>query len=133
MKIRKFKIIKNSSCDLIYFNSIKNFIQKAERVFFLISHRSCQRGNHAHKKCTQYIYSLSTKIHLTLDNGTGDKKIILKYGEILKVEPLIWIKIQLKKNQIVGVFSDKKYSKDDYIRNYKQFHNLIKKNKPRLK
>ncbi len=123
---RKFKIIKNSNCDLVYFNSIKNFIQNNERVFFLISNRKCQRGNHAHKKCTQYIFSLSTKIHLTLDSGTGGKKIILKYGEILKVRPLVWIKIQFKKNQILGVFSDKKYSKNDYIRNYKQFLKLVK-------
>tara|TARA_B100001540_G_C15755586_1_gene619205 strand:+ start:920 stop:1315 length:396 start_codon:yes stop_codon:yes gene_type:complete len=127
--ITKFSKIESTSCDLIFFNRINSYIKKLERVFFLISKRSCVRGNHAHKKCSQFFFSLKSNVTLLTNDGKNEKKIILKYGEIIKIKPLIWVKVKLKKNQIVGVLCNKKYAKNDYIRDFNYFLKLIKKQK----
>ena len=127
IKFSNFTRIKSSKCELIYFNKIKNFIRNLERVFFLIAKKECVRGNHAHKKCSQFFFSLGSSTKIYLDDGKKEKIILLRSGEIIKVHPLIWVKVKLKKNQIVGVFCNKKYTHTDYIRNYKNFMKIIKK------
>ena len=127
MKINflKFTKVKNTKCDLIFFNKIKSNIKNFERVFFLIAKEKCIRGNHAHKKCSQFFISLKDTIKMELDDGKKKKQIQLKPGHIIKIKPLIWVKVYLKKNQIVCVLCDKKYSFKEYIRNYKDFKKII--------
>ena len=69
MKINflKFTKVKNTKCDLIFFNKIKSNIKNFERVFFLIAKEKCIRGNHAHKKCSQFFISLKDTIKMELD------------------------------------------------------------------
>jgi len=126
-KTSKFIKVSNAKCDLIFFNKIRSFIKNLDRVFFLIGKKNCTRGDHAHKECTQFFFSLKSNVTIIANNGKKEKKIILKYGQIIKIEPLTWVKIRLDKGQIVGVFCNKKYSKKDYIRNYNNFLKLIKK------
>ena len=52
------------------------------------------------------------------------RQIQLKQGHIVKIKPMIWVKVYLKKNQIVCVICDKKYSLKEYIRNYKVFKKI---------
>lgn len=124
LKFSKFTRIKSSKCDLIYFNKIKSYIKNFERFFFLIAKRDCIRGNHAHKKCSQFFISLKDTIKMEIEDGTKKKKIQLKPGNIVKIKPLTWVKVHLKKNQIVCVICDEKYSPKEYIRNYDEFKNL---------
>lgn len=127
LKFSKFTRIRSPKCDLIFFNKVKSYIKNFERIFFLIAKKECVRGNHAHKKCSQFFFSVNSNIKIYLDNGIKEKVILLKSGEIKKVDPLIWVRVKLKKNQILGVFCNKRYSKNDYIRNYQFFKNYIKK------
>ena len=108
--------------------SFKNDIPfKTKRIFLIYGNKNFVRGNHAHKKCSQFFFPLNSNIKIYLDNGIKEKEILLKHGEIKRVDPLTWVRVKLKKNQIIGVFCNKKYSKNDYIRNYKNFKNYIKK------
>ena len=125
LKFSKFTKIKSPNCDLIFFNKIKSYIKNFERVFFLIAKKECVRGNHAHKKCSQFFVSLKDTIKIELDDGAKKRQIQLKQGHIVKIKPMIWVKVYLKKNQIVCVICDKKYSLKEYIRNYKVFKKLI--------
>ena len=125
LKFSKFTKIKSPKCDLIFFNKIKSYIKNFERVFFLIAKKECVRGNHAHKKCSQFFVSLKDTIKIELDDGAKKRQIKLKQGHIVKIKPMIWVKVYLKKNQIVCVICDKKYSLKEYIRNYKVFKKLI--------
>ncbi len=125
LKFSKFTKIKNPKCDLIFFNKIKSYIKNFERVFFLIAKKECVRGNHAHKKCSQFFISIKDTIKIELDDGAKKRQIQLEQGHILKIKPMIWVKVHLKKNQIVCVICDKKYSLKEYIRNYKVFKKLI--------
>lgn len=125
LKFSKFTKIKSPKCDLIFFNKIKSYIKNFERVFFLIAKKECVRGNHAHKKCSQFFISIKDTIKIELDDGAKKRQIQLEQGHILKIKPMIWVKVYLKKNQIVCVICDKKYSLKEYIRNYKVFKKLI--------
>ena len=127
MKINYFTKIKEKKCDLIFFNQLKTFVKNAERVFFLSAKKNCIRGNHAHKICSQYLISINGNIKIKIDNGKIKKDIIIKeLKEMIKIKPMTWLTINLKKNQKLCVICDKKYSKKEYIRDYEIF-NKIKK------
>lgn len=108
----------------------KNEIPKInfKRIFFVSCNESTTRGNHAHKKCYQFMFSLIGKIKLTFNDGLKKKEIIIKpqkYGFL--VPPTIWSSQQyLDKNSILGVICDRNFEEKDYIRNYKKFEKIYK-------
>lgn len=128
IKFQKVYKISDPSCKLIYFNKIKKLIKTPERVFFLKAKKNCMRGNHAHKDCSQFLFSINGNIKIHIDDGKKIKICNLKFGNILRIKPLNWLKIYLKKNQILAVICDKQYSKNEYIRDYKKFHRLVNRN-----
>lgn len=123
-KFSKFTKIKSQNCNLFFFNKFKKFIKTPERIFFLKALKNCFRGNHAHKKCSQFLFSINGNIEIYVDNGKKETKINLKFGTILKIEPMNWLRIKLKKDQILAVLCDKPYSKNEYIRDYKKFKKI---------
>ena len=111
--------------------SFKNDIPfKTKRIFLIYGNKNFVRGNHAHKKCSQFFIPVSGKIELTYTNAVSSKKIILesnkKKGILLK--PLTWCKISFKtKNAIIMVFCDREYEFNDYIEKYSEFKKMIRK------
>ena len=126
-RTKKIKKIYNNSCDLIYLNKIIKLVKKPERIFFLKAKKDCIRGNHAHKVCSQLFISIHGSIKILVDNGKKIKTYNLKSSSFLKIKPLNWVKVSLKKNQILCVICDKPYSESEYIRDYKNFKKLINK------
>jgi hypothetical protein len=123
----KVKTIKNIICKLHILENLKKKF-KIERIFFLSPSRKCLRGDHAHKICTQIFLSLKGNIEITIENKHGIKKIKLPaFKKALKVPPLNWVKINLKKKQLLMVICNKKFSEKEYIRNYSTFLEQIKK------
>ncbi len=124
IEFRKVKKKSKKDCSLYFFNSIRSFIKRPERVFYLNSNKMCIRGNHAHKICNQFFLPINDSIKIEIDNGKIKKKVMLKPDKIYKIKPLIWVRVLMKKNQTILVICDKKYSKKEYIRNYKEFLQL---------
>ena len=106
----------------------KNEIPKInfKRIFFVSCNKSTTRGNHAHKKCYQFMFSLMGKIKLIFDDGLKKKEIIIepkKNGFL--VPPTIWSSQKyLNKNSMLGVICDRNFEAKDYIRNYKEFKKI---------
>ncbi len=125
---KKLNKISGKECDLFFFNKLGSFIKTPKRIFFLKAKKNCIRGNHAHKFCKQYFFSINHEIELLIDNGKSERKLKLIPGSYAKINPLNWVKVRLKKNQLVIVICDKNYSKNEYIRNYKTFKKLAAKN-----
>ena len=66
---------------------------------------------------------------MSIENKKGVKKVLLKeFKNILKVPPINWVKVEMKKNQLLMVICNKKFSEKEYIRDYKKFLIKIKKN-----
>jgi len=124
-----FKIIKNNFKSKILILDKINKRLKVKRIFFLLANRKIQRGDHAHRKCTQAFFSVrgSFSINCNYINGKK-KKFYIKPGEKLKViQPLTWIKVYLKKGDICGVLCDRYYEESDYIRDYEEFRKISNK------
>ena len=66
MKIKKisFKQYTKKSGRLFPIAFNKNFPFSPKRIFFIYGKKNFIRGNHAHKKCTQFFVPISGKIKL---------------------------------------------------------------------
>ena len=129
MNKTKFKVFKKKSGTLVPFSLKKNFPIKVKRIFIINGKKNFIRGDHAHKKCSQFLFPLLGKIKIDCTSRKGRKSIILdfkkKEGYLLK--PKTWCKIKfLTKNAILMVACDMEYKFNDYIEKYKDFLKIIK-------
>jgi hypothetical protein len=123
----RIKNIKKKLCDIFILQNLKKIKFNTERIFFLKSKKECVRGNHAHRECTQIFLSVKGNIELLINNKNGTKKILLKqFVNILKVPPLNWVTVKMKKDQLLMVLCDKKFSNKEYIKKYDEFLKIIK-------
>ena len=130
MRKIKFKSFKKKSGTLIAFSLIKDFPIKVKRIFVINGKKNFTRGNHAHKKCSQFVFPVLGKIKIDCISKKGEKKIILDFnkreGYLLK--PKTWCKIKfLTKNAVLLVACDMEYKFNDYIEDYSEFLKIIKK------
>ena len=100
------------------------------RIFNVCANKGDKRGEHAHKKCSQFVVPIYGRIDLEIEDKINKKKITLnhkkKQGYLLK--PKTWCKIKFKSNHsILMIFCDREYEFKDYIESYKEFINIIKK------
>ena len=128
--IKKYKIknIKNNNGIISVFDQ-KDINQiNFKRIFFVQSNNSNIRGNHAHKRCYQFMFSIFGRIKVNLDDGIKQKKILLepmKYGYL--IPPSIWAKQKyLGEKSVLGIICSKSFNEKDYIRNYEQFKKIYK-------
>ena len=130
MKKIKFKSFKKKSGSLIAFSLEDNFPIKVKRIFIINGKKNFVRGDHAHKKCSQFLFPILGKIKIECTSEKYKKKIILNYkknaGYLAK--PRTWLKIKfLTKNAILMVACDKEYDFKDYIEKFSDFLKIIKK------
>ena len=132
MKKFKFRSFRKKSGKLTPFSLRKNFPIRVKRIFIINGEKNFVRGDHAHKKCSQFVYSILGKIRIELISKKEKKTIILNHnnneGYLLK--PKTWCKIKfLTKNAILLVACDMEYQFNDYIEKYSDFLKIIKKKK----
>ena len=131
MKKIKFKSFKKKSGTLIPFSLKRDFPLKL-KDFSNKWTKNFVRGDHAHKKCSQFIYPILGKIKVNCISSKGKKVIILndKKREGFLLKPKTWCKIKfLTRYAILLVACDMEYKFDDYIEDYSEFLKIIKKNK----
>ena len=124
IKINRFS---SKEVNLFFINKLNSKIKNLNRVFFLVSKKKCVRGNHAHKVCAQYLISIKGNIKIEKEHfGKISKTTILEFKEIVKIKPKTWLKVHMKRNQILCVFCDKDFDQKEYIHNYKDFKKIKK-------
>ncbi|MEC8218015.1 MAG: FdtA/QdtA family cupin domain-containing protein [Pseudomonadota bacterium] len=99
-----------------------NLPYKIKRVF-TISSKNIRRGNHAHKKCNQFLVCVQGSLKLTLDDSKVKKELSLdsNSGGIL-IPAGIWsYQDYLNETTTINVFCDHEYDESDYIRDYEEF------------
>lgn len=130
MIIKKIKIPKFKSEDgmlsIIEGNNILPF--NIKRVFFVNAKKNIIRGNHAHKKCTQFFLCLNKTIEVKFDDGTQKRKVLLQNNQIgVLVPPKIWSsQVYLDNDSIMAVFCNLKFDEKEYLRNYSDFLKFIR-------
>lgn len=87
------------------------------------------RGAHAHKECHQFLVAASGAFEVLLDDGVNKRTVLLNrpfYG--LHVPPGIWAAEQgFSSGSICLVLASRGYEADDYIRDYDEYLEYIKK------
>lgn len=88
-----------------------------KRVFTIKSHNDeLTRGNHAHKKCWQFIFPESNYLHLEYKNTLESKNIKVCVGEGIIIPPWNWCSIKFpSKHTTAIVLCSEPYDPEEYI------------------
>ena len=131
-KIKKFKIktytAKTGKLTPISFD--KQFPIQIKRIFFLYGKKNKVRGNHAHKKCSQFFFAISGKVILNIKTLTTKKKIVLNHLSKIAVlvPPKYWCNVKfVNKNSILMVACDQYYNFNDYLETFDIYKKYLAK------
>lgn len=87
------------------------------------------RGEHAHKVCHQFLIALHGSLHVITDNGSSRDEFVLDsptWG--LHIPSGVWgIQYKHSDDCVLLVLASEKYEAADYIRNYDEYLEYIKK------
>ncbi len=102
-----------------------------KRIYYITDVASCSviRGNHAHKQLRQLLFCVGGSCEITLDNGVDRMTVILDDpGKILYIRPCLWREIsKFSKNATLIVLASDEYNEQDYIRDYEEFKEYVRK------
>lgn len=107
----------------------------AQRIFLTYGIPSLStRGEHAHRLCEQFLVCVHGECHLSVDDGENREEFCLNrptFGVL--VPPMVWAQEHLHSaDSVLLVLASRPYEADDYIRDYREFTNMVKawKTKP---
>ena len=108
----------------------KQFPMKVKRVFFLYGKKNKIRGEHAHKKCSQFFIPIQGKFILNIKTPKTKKNFVLDHlsKNALLVPPKYWCGVKfINKNSILMVACDKYYNFNDYIGSFNKYKKYLNK------
>jgi len=81
------------------------------------------RGEHAHRRCQQFLVCLRGSLSVVVDDGRSSEEIVLDRPSIgLYVPPMTWaVQYQYSADGLLLVFASDLYDPADYIRDYDEF------------
>ena len=93
------------------------------RMFTLTAPLGARRGEHAHRRCTQFMVCTHGAVDVVCDDSRDNAVFTLDRGNIaLCVPPTIWNTVVFKQDRsVVAVLCDRPYEEADYLRDYPEF------------
>jgi UDP-2-acetamido-3-amino-2,3-dideoxy-glucuronate N-acetyltransferase len=93
------------------------------RVFTVRSPAGTIRGDHAHRRCAQFLMCSQGAIEVVCDDARERKSFILDRGNVgLLVPPSIWFSEIFRSDiSVLVVICNCPYDENDYIRDYAEF------------
>ncbi|WP_341860053.1 WxcM-like domain-containing protein [Qipengyuania sp. GPGPB31] len=81
------------------------------------------RGEHAHKKCHQFLICVKGKCVAVADDGTSRQEFLLdSNSKGLYMPPMVWgTQYRYSSDAVLLVYASDVYDPDDYIRDYAEF------------
>lgn len=101
-----------------------------KRVYYLYDvPEGAERGGHAHRKLQQAVIALSGSFDLILDDGTGRKRIHLNQpNQGILIGNNVWREMEnFSEGCVCLVLASERYDEADYIRDYNEFLQWIRK------
>jgi len=97
-----------------------------ERVFTINAPRGAKRGNHAHRRCAQFLLCVCGSVDVYCDDGREHRIFTLDRGvQALLVPPMIWNTVEFRKaGSVLIVLCNRRYERDDYILDYAEFTSM---------
>ena len=83
------------------------------------------RGEHAHRKCAQFLIAVRGSVSVVLDDGSTRQEVHLNSPSIgLYLPPMVWgTQYKFSSDAVLFVAASHPYDADDYIRQYEDFLN----------
>lgn len=124
---KHFQKYEHTNGVLCVYESNKQIPFQIKRVFTVSANAGDNRGDHAHKRCTQLLVCVAGKIQVTCDDGAISSHYLLdNMGSGLLVPPGVWAKQEyLEDGAVLMVLCDRGYEEEDYIRHYSDFKKFI--------
>jgi dTDP-4-dehydrorhamnose 3,5-epimerase-like enzyme len=93
------------------------------RMFTLTAPLGARRGEHAHRRCTQFMLCTHGAVDVICDDSRDKKVFTLDRNNVaLCVPPTIWNTVLFKQDRsVVVVLCDRPYEEADYLREYPEF------------
>ena len=90
------------------------------------------RGEHAHKRCQQFLICLHGSCRILLDDGESRCEVLLDHPDMGVFMPeLIWgTQYRYSPDAVLLVFASRSYEADDYLRTYEEFLAVRRQVKP---
>ncbi len=81
------------------------------------------RGQHAHRKCEQFLVCIRGRCSVVTDDGTNRRELLLDRASMgLYIPPMTWgIQYKFSPDAMLLVLASDYYDHEDYIRNYEEF------------
>jgi dTDP-4-dehydrorhamnose 3,5-epimerase-like enzyme len=122
------KKIQDTRGSLTVLENLKNIPFEVKRVYFLNEvTEGSSRGFHAHKKLKQMAFCLSGSCQFIMDDGLVREELVLsRFNQALLINPMVWHEMHdFSSDCVLLVLADDYYVEDDYIREYKEFVQLL--------
>lgn len=103
---------------------------QARRYFLVYDVPSMEiRGEHAHHACQQFLVAVKGSVRVVVDDGTRREEVLLDRPNAgLYIPPLIWgIQYRYSSDAVLLVLASEPYDSADYIRDYDQFLEIIRR------
>ena len=103
---------------------------KALRYFLVYDVPTAEtRGEHAHFSCHQFLVAVKGSVNIVADDGKNREEFVLNRANVgVYLPPMTWgIQYRYSSDAVLLVFASGYYDAADYIRNYDDFIDLIKK------
>lgn len=94
------------------------------RAFFVYGvHAGDIRGQHAHRRCHQFLICVHGKVEVTCDDGREKKTFVLDSPlKGLHIPPSIWAEQRYFSSEtMLMVLADRLFEESDYLREYSAF------------
>ena len=112
----------------LYVGSIPEQVPFKVKRFFIVSNvpPAAVRGNHAHRRCHQFLFCAAGSCLVTIDDGTRRETVALDSpASGLHIEPLVWgIQHEYSGDAALIVLASEEYDRDEYIGSYEEFQAL---------
>ena len=87
------------------------------------------RGEHAHRRCHQFLLCVSGSCRVLLDDGSRRREVILDRPSLgLYIPPMVWsVQFQHTADARLMVLASDPYDAGDYIRDYAEYCRLVQR------
>lgn len=137
MKVKNCKIITlperatPDGCKIAFGESKAHIPFEIKRFYSIYNfeREGIKRGGHAHRTFEQVFFAINGSFLFLLDDGTIQERVNVNNPQMgVFVGPAVWHEmVDIVKGSIIFVVASHVYNESDYIRNYQQFLEYVKK------
>ncbi|MCX5789985.1 MAG: WxcM-like domain-containing protein [Elusimicrobia bacterium] len=130
VKLHRFPLIKDLRGNISVGDFEKDIPFRPRRYFTVFEVPDSRvRGEHAHRRCRQFLVCLKGACSIMADDGRAREEFRLDRADIgLYIPPMIWaVQYRYTSDAVLMVFASDPYDAGDYIRDYQQFLSLVRR------